>query len=156
VTLVGPQDGPCVNEKEVPLDTLKVASKDAARPEVWLPNATIARTPVIGASVCGGVNQPAVRMSGGVWVFYERGYPVDGRSDWLKALAAQSGGEVTSINGLEAWVAISQDSSVRSEILLMVPNSDEIVRIQAPSTAARQQLVDVAMSIPAPGSQSAS
>jgi hypothetical protein len=95
-------------------------------------------------------------MSGGVWVFYERGYPVDGRSDWLKALAAQSGGEVTSINGLEAWVAISQDSSVRSEILLMVPNSDEIVRIQAPSTAARQQLVDVAMSIPAPGSQSAS
>ncbi len=154
--LTGPGGGPCINQKDVALDVLTADSKDNARPEVWPPDASKARIPITGASFCGGVNQPAIQMSGGFWIFYERGYPIEGRSDWLKALAAQSGGEVTSINGLEAYVSMSQDKSVLSQILLMVPNTDEIIRIQAPNAAAREQLVDVAMSIPAPGSTTAS
>jgi len=151
-------DEPCANAKPTTLASLsELASIDTRAPadsvpHVLLPDAKLAGAPVTGAMLCAGsATSPAVIVGSNTWVFYEKGYPVEGRTQWLHGLAAQNGGEVTSINGLEAYVVPSPEKGVRSQIMLMMPNTDEIIRIQAPDNVDPAVLMKVASAFTVPG-----
>lgn len=83
-----------------------------------------------------------------MWAFYEDEYPQEGRTEWLDELAADWGGTVRDINGAPAWIAPQGEPGARSEVILTVPGSDRIIRVQAPADVPVSELVDLAESFP--------
>ncbi|WP_435745762.1 hypothetical protein [Nocardioides sp. SYSU DS0663] len=90
---------------------------------------------------------PVLELDHRLWVFYEDGYPQEGRSAWLHDLANQAGGEIVEIDGVEAWVIPSERPGVRSQILIPLPDSDRLIRIHAPYGVAPSRLHRLATSI---------
>ena len=149
-----PKGEPCADALNVPASSLSDRSQKAQGMPVWIPDEAKAGGHITGGKLCAGsASQPVVVVDDELWIFYEKGYPEEGRAQWLKDLAAHWGGEVTSINGLLAYVNPSEEPDVRSQILLMVPESDQIVRIHAPYGVAPERLVKLASSLPIPGTR---
>lgn len=139
-----PDGEPCGRATKLKVDELKNRAKGVT---VRWPDERQAGVRMTGARLCGGnASEPVVVLDETIWVFYEAGYPQQGRDEWLQALAAEYGGQFTSFDGANAVVDPSEEDGVRSQIIVGVPDSDEIIRIQAPYGVAMDDLEAVAAS----------
>ena len=137
-----PAGEPCAGAEDVSLGVLQARAKGVV---VRLPDQKVAGAAISGAGFCAADDtQPVVIVGGNIWVFYESGYPESERDAWLARLAKEYGGTVTSFNGASAYVHASDDKAVRSQVILSVPATQQIIRIQAPYGVAIEALESVA------------
>jgi hypothetical protein len=159
---------PCLDPVEVPVEQLMADSTlDVERPE-----ADAAGASLVGAEFCGGARSlpvltytladivagsgPGQRQSmkkidpaTEIWVFTEGGYLENGRREWLQGLARDAGGKFQAVKGSPAYSEpASTDPAVRNQVIVGVPHTDRIVRIQSPWTVSPDQLWKVARALP--------